>query len=63
VNVVNFDNYITEYVRDEIYHPICFTSTIEKDDTFYLSLATIETWFLDLDLDIFETESSDLSIW
>ena len=31
--------------------------------TFYFSLAATDTWFLDFDLDILLTESSDRSIW
>ena len=61
-NEVSWDNCTQVCVLNGSGHPTCFPSDKGRN-TFYLSLATIDTWFLDLDLDILLTESYERSIW
>ncbi len=57
VNGVHFGSYIMVYATNGTCRSTCFPSCDKEQYTFYFSLATIDTWFLDLDLDILLTES------
>lgn len=61
MNGARFDNCIRGCARGGIYRSICFTEIIYVC-TFSLSLAAIETWFLDFDREILLIESSERSI-